>query len=88
MSEPFIAPPGAMQFEITHKETVFAGEHFWVMPLHGFPDKVNLDPSWPKSCKCTTGFLAIMETISPRLRTVMYSPRQAAVCRCVGRIIE
>lgn len=88
MTELYIAPEGAMQFEITHTETVYKGEHFWVMPLDGFRAQVNLDASWPKTCKCERGFLAILETISPRLKVVMYSPRQAAVCGCVGRIIE
>lgn len=83
----FIPPEGAIQFEITHPDTKFKGEHFWVMPLHDFTD-VIIGYGWPKTCKCKSGFLAIPESISPRLRVIMSGTRHNCFCLCVGRIIE
>lgn len=83
MAELFIPPEGAMQFEITHIDTPFKGESFWVTP-HRF--SVGFSHGWPQ-CNCDVRFEAILETVSPRLSKVLRG-NDRVVCRCVGRLIE
>lgn len=84
MDDLFVAPAGAMQFELA-ADTDYPGETFWVIPTD-LSVKV-----WNWKCKCGSRYEVLMETVSAAVRPA-FKPCAGtdgfAVCECVGRIIE
>lgn len=85
MSSLFIAPEGAMQFEITHPETQYRGEHFWVIPAHGLSGLAY--ENWPCTCGLRR-YIVLMDSLSPRMKACGPMMDGYVVCECVGHIIE
>jgi hypothetical protein len=81
-SQLFIPPDGAMQFEITHPETPFRGEVFWVMPT------ILGVHTWNWECKCSRRFEVLLDSLASSARPAFDGKGRCAVCLCVGRIIE
>lgn len=81
----FIAPQGAMQFEITHPDTPYRGEVLWVVPLP--PGAVLHFANW--ECKCGRRYEALADSVSAKLRPAMRADLDVfVVCECVGKLIE
>lgn len=81
MSDLFIPPEGAMQFEVTAADTQYRGETMWVIPSDAPLD----DRNWV--CHCDRHYEVLEETLSERFRRA-FGPPPNGVCACVGRIIE
>lgn len=93
MNDLFIAPEGAMQFEVTEGPGgVSCSIPAWV----GAPIPFKLTKSNPRpSCGCKTGFpiLHLIEPDHPLLRLSNWNnglrhKKPVMVCTCHGRIIE
>lgn len=84
MSEPFIAPEGAMQFEITHTRRAgtecLRGKVVWVV-------NAPIGPSNPIDlCDCKIEFAILKESLPDVLRNLHEGLR--VVCKCNGHLIK
>jgi hypothetical protein len=82
MSALFVAPEGAMQFEVTHPETKYRGEVFWVRPT-----SLGVH-TWNWTCTCDKRYEVLMDSLSKYAKEAFKGDGGYAVCSCVGRIIE
>ena len=86
----FIAPPGAMQFEITHPDSPYKGEVFWVAPYTGEYCNTGWSCDCGKQGEVVQGVLVFQsyrESMSARMKAIC-GTADIIVCCHVGRIIE
>lgn len=88
MPELFVAPIGAMQFEITDPKTGdYCGSRFWVLPIQSVSSvKPKETRNW--QCDCTRWFEVLLDTLPPHLKPAFSGDGGFAVCLCVGRVVE
>lgn len=90
MSNLFIPPDGAMQFELARLKSGVVYDPprvFWVHPAHIV--------SWKrKKCDCVTGYSLVMEALTDtqKMKAAERIKQEGnvifTVCTCMGRIIE